>query len=127
MRQSILLIDDDEADCEFIQESLRQVGVRLHIYFAHDGPAAFKLLSELKENLPTLIILDVNMPMMNGMVVLQQLSQLYKIPVILYTTACDDTLIKEAKSLGAIDCVKKGTSYSDNLKFAKRVQGLLHI
>lgn len=121
MQQCILLVDDDKDDCDFLKESLIQVGVRLPVNVVHDGPEAFKFLENLNDNLPQLIILDVNMPLMNGMVILERLSREYKIPVILYTTSFDDNLMNEAKSLRAIDCVKKGTSYSDNLKFAKRV------
>jgi CheY-like chemotaxis protein len=125
MRQSILLVDDDKDDCNFLHDSLIQIGVKLPIVFVHDGPSVFRLLESLNENLPKLIILDVNMPLMNGMVVLAKLNKEYKIPVILYTTSCSDEIIREAKANGAIDCVKKGTSYVDNLKFAKRVSELV--
>jgi chemotaxis response regulator CheB len=65
------------------------------------------------------------MPMMNGVDFLSKLNALYAIPVIMYTTTCDDGLVKEAKELGAIDCVKKGTTYVDSLKFAKRVAEII--
>jgi CheY-like chemotaxis protein len=121
----ILLVDDDVDDCELLEETLREVGITLTINVVHDGPAAFEFLKNLDGNLPKVIILDVNMPMMNGMEFLSKLNSLYTIPVIMYTTTCDDNLIREAKELGAIDCVKKGTSYVDGLKFAKRVAQLV--
>lgn len=125
MNEWILLIDDDRDDCDFLKENLIEVGVKLSIEFAHDGPAALELLESCRDNLPRLIILDVNMPFMSGLIVLAKLNVGYNIPVILYTTSCDDTLIREAKALGAIDCVKKGTRFSDNMKFAKSVFDLL--
>ena len=121
MQESILIIDDDAEDCDLLKETLIEVGVRLPVYVVHDGPAAFQFLEDLNGNLPRLIILDINMPIMNGLVVLSKLNLKYKIPVILYTTSCDSDLVREAKSLGALDCVKKGVAYVDNLKFAKRV------
>lgn len=121
MQQSILIIDDDAEDCDFLKETLIEVGLKLPIDVVHDGPAAFKFLEDLNGNLPKLIILDINLPIMNGLIILSKLNLKYKIPVILYTTSCDDDLVREAKGLGAIDCVKKGVAYADNLRFAKRV------
>lgn len=121
MNEWILLIDDDRDDCDFLKENLIEVGLKLSIEFVHDGPAALELLERCQENYPKLVILDVNMPFMNGLTVLAKLNAVYNIPVILYTTSCNEVLIREAKALGAIDCVKKGTSFSDNMKFAKSV------
>ena len=120
----ILIVDDDPDDCELLEEALVEVGITFTISIAHDGPAAFKFLKTL-EDLPKLIILDVNMPMMNGVDFLSTLNSLYSIPVIMYTTTCDEQLVRKAKELGAIDCVKKGTAYMDGLKFAKRVAEFL--
>ena len=121
----ILIVDDDPDDCELLQETLEEVGIAFTINVAHDGPAAFEFLKTLNGNLPKLIILDVNMPMMNGVDFLSNLNSLYSIPVIMYTTTCDEHLVKEAKELGAIDCVTKGTTYMDGLKFARRVAELV--
>jgi CheY-like chemotaxis protein len=121
MQQCILIVDDDEDDCDFLKETLIDVGITLPIEIAHDGPAAFSFLEGLNGNLPRLIILDVNMPLMNGLIFYSKLKLTYNIPVIFYTTTCDDDLVRQATDLGAIDCVKKGITYVDNLSFAKRV------
>jgi len=120
-QQCILIVDDDDDDCDFLKEILIDVGVTLPIVVAHDGPAAFRVLEDLNGNLPKLIILDVNMPLMNGLTFYSKLKLTYNIPVIFFTTTCDDDLVKEATGLGAIDCVKKGVTYVDNLSFAKRI------
>jgi CheY-like chemotaxis protein len=125
MRASVLVIDDDEDDYKFIKEGLILFGLRLSILWSADAPTAFKLLDDLKDNQPKLIILDVNMPVMNGMDALKFLIKTYQIPVVLYTTSCSDEIVQEAKRIGAIDCIKKGTSYADNLKFAKYVSDML--
>ena len=121
MQECLLIIDDDSEDCDLLKETLIEIGVKLPVYVVHDGPAAFKFLESLNGNLPRLIILDINMPIMNGLIVLSKLNLKYSIPVILYTTSCDADLVREAKDLGALDCVKKGVAYADNLRFAKRV------
>jgi CheY-like chemotaxis protein len=119
-----MIIDDDEDDCLDVQQSLLQIGVGLPITFAYDGESAFEMLKNLN-TLPRLVVLDVNMPGMNGFEVLEQLNRDYQIPVILYTTACNEQVKKKALSLGAVDCIQKGTSYADNVKFAKRVSEVL--
>jgi CheY-like chemotaxis protein len=124
MGNDILIIDDDEDDCELLKKTLLQIGIKVPITCAHEGAGAFQSLRESK-NLPAIIVLDVNMPLMDGFQVLQKLREEFQIPVILYTTHCNDEVVKRAKSLGAVDCIQKGTSYADNLKFAKRVHDLL--
>lgn len=120
----ILLIDDDEDDILFLKESLLQAGFRSSIYAVLSGQEAFRFLNEQQE-MPSLIILDLNMPEMNGIKVLEKLQLEYNIPVIVYATSCTEEIIGEVKSRGAIDCLKKGTSYFDNLKFATHVVQLL--
>jgi CheY-like chemotaxis protein len=124
MERFILVVDDDEDDCRMVQESLRQIGVKIPVRFVYGGFECFELLDEPSANLPILIILDVNLPRMNGLEVLEQLNIKFKIPVIFYTTSCNEDLLVKARKLGAIDCVQKGTSYADNLKFAKRIKEL---
>jgi two-component system response regulator YesN len=121
MDKYIVVVDDDEDDCNFLKESIFQIGVRLPVHCLYNGQAVLDLLRERKYNLPVLIILDVNMPAMDGLEVLENIVDEYGVPTILYSTSCDDETLKKAKDLGAIDCVKKGTSYTDNLKFAKRI------
>ncbi|RAV99541.1 response regulator [Pseudochryseolinea flava] len=121
MQRSILIIDDDEDDCMLIKDSLVQIGIRHPIKIVLGGQQALDLLQTLTLELPLLIILDLNMPLMDGFQVLDRINSDYKIPVVMYTTSCDDETVAKAKSAGAIDCIKKGTSYADNLKFAKYI------
>jgi CheY-like chemotaxis protein len=124
MQQHILVIDDDEDDCMLIKDSLFQVGLRYTVDIALGGQQALEMMAQMRSNPPLLIILDLNMPGMDGFEVLSKIASEYGTPVIMYTTACTDETTVKAKSLGAIDCVKKGTSYSDNLKFAKYITDL---
>jgi CheY-like chemotaxis protein len=124
MQGNILVVDDDEDDCMLIKDSLFQVGLRYPIEIALGGQQALDILAQAKPNSFLLVILDLNMPLMDGFTVLSKIVDDYGIPVIMYTTACTDETTAKAKSLGAIDCIKKGTSYSDNLKFAKHIADL---
>jgi CheY-like chemotaxis protein len=130
MEYSILVVDDDPDDCQIIEESLYQAGWKHSVYFAIGGLEALKFLESQKTSgtLPVIIILDVNMPAMNGLEVLAKLKKddYRHIPVILYSTSCSDELILKSKELGAHDCAKKGTSYTDNIKFARRVLTIIN-
>jgi CheY-like chemotaxis protein len=130
MEHSILIVDDDPDDCQIIEESLYQAGWKHAVHFAIGGHDALRFLElqRTSATLPVIIILDVNMPAMNGLEVLAKLKEdRYRhIPVILYSTSCSDELVLKSKELGAHDCAKKGTSYTDNIKFAHRVLALIN-
>jgi CheY-like chemotaxis protein len=73
---SVLLVDDD-ATANFLNKLLlERAGVTEHLLVAEDGAQALRLLSNTcqvpgKEQCPELILLDVNMPIMNGIEFLQ--------------------------------------------------------
>lgn len=57
----ILVIDDDEAICDFLEISLTEEGYK--VVAARDGAQGLRLL---EENRPGLVMLDLNMPVLNG-------------------------------------------------------------
>lgn len=125
MQPGILIVDDDEDDCRLVKEGLYQIGLRLPIHIVMGGVEALEFLKKNQTNLPSLIILDFNMPGMNGLEVLRTVHEEYGVPTVLYSTTCTPDVVREAREAGAIDCIKKGTSFTDNLKFAKYIGDLL--
>lgn len=121
----VLIIDDDEDDCRMVEEGLRQIGILERIEYKLGVKEGLEFLEDQKERLPKVVIIDMNMPLMNGTTGLKKIVESFNVKVIMYTTYCTDELVKEVKTLGGLDCVKKGTSYADNLKFARRVFDLL--
>jgi DNA-binding NtrC family response regulator len=120
-KKTILIVDDDEDDCVILQESLDTVGLDNNIQYVLGAEEALDFLKDAVV-LPSLIILDINMPRMNGIELLSILKSTYPtVPVILYTTNCTDDVVSEGKKLGAIDCIKKGASSVESLRFAKMV------
>lgn len=69
---SILVIEDEEALCEILQEELSAVGYRVTI--AHNG---LEGLSRLQEVEPDVIVCDRNMPSMSGHELLERLRNVY--------------------------------------------------
>ncbi|MBS0261475.1 MAG: response regulator [Planctomycetes bacterium] len=68
---------------------------------------------------PSLVLLDINMPRMNGLEVLAEMkadSTLRTIPVVMFTTSSRDTDVQHAYSMGASSFIKKPVNF-DRLKF----------
>ncbi|MFJ1747730.1 MULTISPECIES: response regulator [unclassified Streptomyces] len=86
----VLLVEDDPADALLIEEALQEHGMARSITQAEDGLAALEYLRDTANPHPDLIVLDLNMPRMNGrelLTVLKDDPQLLTIPVVVLTTS----------------------------------------
>ena len=86
----ILLVEDDPADAMLIEEALLQRGSDRAIALVPDGIAALERLRDPAFRLPDLIVLDLNMPRMNGRELLNVLKndeELKVIPTVVLTTS----------------------------------------
>lgn len=85
----ILCIDDDDDDSDLITTIIRDVDHTIHVLQASNGEEALQLLSS-NEMIPSLILLDINMPVMGGKETLKRLKeheQYQSIPVVVFTTS----------------------------------------
>lgn len=106
-----LIADDDLDDHEFFRETTVQLmGDNCSIIQVLNGQAAIDYLlarnefSDEATVIPDVVILDLNMPKLNGLDTLMQIkntSALARIPVYILTTAWDDSTMKKCKVLGA--------------------------
>lgn len=90
--KTILCVDDDRDDLLMLREAIDQSGTTYQIIEAFDGLHALELLHQMQQagTLPCLIVLDINMPRMDGkqtIVALQKDSVLATIPVVLFSTS----------------------------------------
>lgn len=86
----ILLVEDDPADAMLIEDALVQRGAARTITQAPDGIAALERLRDPEITHPDLIVLDLNMPRMNGRELLKVLKMdddLKVIPTVVLTTS----------------------------------------
>ncbi|KIC95912.1 response regulator [Flavihumibacter solisilvae] len=107
MFEKILLIDDDEDDREFMLEVLGENFPHVVCNIAVNGQDA---LDQLKSYRPDVMILDLNMPLMNGRQFLRAVNKnpdLAGIPVVVVSTSSDNYTIEETKGLGAKDFYTK--------------------
>lgn len=91
-RKTVLHVDDDPDDRELIAEAIRDADNLLAVHQENNGNAGLKYLRQCKieGHLPCLIILDINMPEMDGRQAAKMIkadSNLREIPLIIFTTS----------------------------------------
>lgn len=99
----ILLVEDNEGDILLTLEAFEECNVKSEISVTRNGKEALDFLFKRGEFInskkPDLIILDINLPLMNGHEVLQEIKSnlnLKKIPVIMLTTSSSQADIDDA-------------------------------
>lgn len=105
MATRVLLAEDDSDDKDlFVSFFLERTDISL-LPIASNGKELVDYLTNASENeLPELIVLDQNMPLMNGKQTLQFLKshdRFSQIPTVVYSTYADSNLIMDCKKLGA--------------------------
>jgi CheY-like chemotaxis protein len=125
MAKKILLVDDDMEDREIIRDALGDLGHHSIFHFEENGESAIHFLEKAYENnsLPSMVILDLNMPRMNGTQTLRHIKtdeRFRDIPVVIYSTSLNHTEKDECLALGAHSYVIKPASYRDTLDTAKK-------
>jgi CheY-like chemotaxis protein len=117
---SVLLVDDDEGDLLMIQEALDSGTAAHEIHVAHDGQEALDFLRRkgpfADAPRPYLVLLDLNMPRMDGRQVLAAVKvdqELRKIPIVVLTTSRAPADIASSYDLHANAYVTKPMSLDD--------------
>ncbi len=104
----VLIVDDSSVMRKMIEHALRVAGIQLQeVLTASDGLEA---LSLLKDNTVDLVLCDINMPVMNGLELLQRLcaSGMAKgAPVIMITTEGGESEVVQALAYGARGYIRK--------------------
>ena len=106
-KKKILIIDDEEDLCVLATHALTLERPDLEVFSAKDGPTGIR---RAQTDNPSLIILDVMMPKMDGYEVCRLLKAEAKtraIPVIILTASGDPHLNQKAFEVGAVACLTK--------------------
>ena len=101
----VLIVDDTPTNISVLAQTLRQAGLAIRI--ANDGVSA---LEQVKREQPSLILLDVQMPIMDGFETCRRLKadrNTEDIPIIFMTALSDKTSRVKGLSLGAVDYIAK--------------------
>ncbi len=111
--ESILLVDDDHVSRFLISRLILRFNKDTEIILANNGEEALTILQErcvVDDNCPSLIILDINMPMMDGlefMKVLSYSSLRERLRVVVFTTSSNENEFNVLRSLGVTEFYHK--------------------
>jgi len=119
----ILLVEDSINDAELTMRALRKNNVATHIVHLKDGEAALDFLfgeGQYKgrnlNNKPKVILLDLKMPKVNGLEVLEKVAAnelTKKIPVVVLTSSKEHPDVEKAYSLGANSYIVKPVDFEN--------------
>jgi len=116
---NILLVDDDQVDVMNVQRAFKKNNITHQLYVANNGIEALELLrgDEGVKKIsppPKVILLDINMPKMNGIEFLRELREdpvLHSISVFIMTTSNDDKDKFDAYNLNVAGYIVKPVSF----------------
>lgn len=105
----IWIADDDFEDFQFIKKTFEDIGQPVQLSHIENGQYLIDILKAQSKfnkfgDMPNLILLDLNMPMKNGLDVLKEIKEnplLCRIPVIIFTTSKSPKDIERSYELGA--------------------------
>lgn len=129
--KTILLVEDNAQDEMLILRSLRKVNLANQVDVARDGQQALDYLFREGEfagrggpDLPTVVLLDINLPRLNGLDVLERLRadpRTSQVPVVILTSSDEDRDRLKSYEQGANSFVRKPLDFSE---FAESVARL---
>jgi CheY-like chemotaxis protein len=112
----ILLVDDDCVDAMVVKRVLKDLGITDELVWAVDGEEALAYLRNPEDGTPYVILLDLNMPRMNGIEFLEVLranKALKDIRVAVVTTSSEAKDMARSSELGAASYIVKCSDYEE--------------
>lgn len=127
----ILIADDDNEDRMLIIDALKENNVKNKVRSVENGEELLQYLKNTgiysnkeKHPLPGIILLDLNMPKMDGREALKEIKgdkKLCSIPLIVFTTSMDNKDIQLSYKFGANSFISKPVTYSSMVHIMKSV------
>jgi len=113
-KKPILLVEDDQVDVMTMKRALRDVQVPNRLEVTGDGEEALAFLNNPENEKPGIILLDLNLPKMNGIEFLRVVKDddiLRRIPVVVLTASGEEKDKEESFSLGIAGYMLKPVAY----------------
>ena len=120
----ILLVEDDTVDVMTVKRALKDLQVTSELVPTGDGEEALAYLRDDGNAKPCVILLDLNMPKMNGtefMRIAKADEALRRIPIIVLTTSNSDQDISRSFELGAAGYMVKSVDYKKFMEIIKTI------
>ncbi len=122
-RYSFLMAEDSPDDILITKRAWKKSNIKNKLYIVEDGEEALDFLYKRRQHLDapsiSLLLLDLNMPKMNGFEVLKTIkkdAELMRLPVIVLTTSNRDDDIERAYNLGCNSYIVKPVNYNHFLE-----------
>ncbi len=113
-KKPILLVEDDEVDVLTVRRALRDLEIENELVVASNGEEALEVLRDPQNPVPCLILLDLNMPRMNGLEflrIVRKENYARGVPVVVLTTSREDRDIVDGFELNVAGFMVKPVDY----------------
>lgn len=130
-RFHILLAEDNGGDVLLVQHALEYAGLVVHLEVRSDGEEMLKTVESMDAGdfpCPDLVLLDLNLPRMNGFVILARIREgavCGQVPVVIVTSSDAPTDRKAAERLGASEYFRKPSDYDEFMRLGAVVERFL--
>jgi len=122
LRKPILLVEDDRIDAMTVERALKDLKVKNELVRKVNGTEALEYLKDAGNRKPCVILLDLNMPKMNGVEFLKRVKpdeELKRIPVVVLTTSKEEHDVVDSFNLGVAGYIVKPADYK---KFVEAIR-----
>ena len=124
---SLLLVEDNPMDLDLTLRAFERKRFANRIDVARDGEEALAFMArwDAGEAPPAVILLDINLPKVNGLEVLRQLkghARYRRIPVVILTSSREDRDLTAAYDLGVNSYIEKPVSFSKFMEVAEQIE-----
>ena len=120
----ILLVEDDQVDAMTVKRALKEIHVLNPVDTVENGEDALSFLKDPKTERPGIILLDLNMPRMNGiefLTIAKQDEDLKRIPVVVLTTSREEQDKVDSFNLGVAGYMIKPVDYQQFVEVVKTI------
>lgn len=128
---TVLLVDDDDSLRLLLEHAIKQCGLPIELHSVGDGAEAVQYLARNGgSEFPSLVLLDLKMPRMNGFEVLKwkrTQPQLESMPVIVWSSSCLEEDKEQALQLGAASYFVKPMETTGFVELLKALESYAHI
>lgn len=131
-KHRVLLVEDNPADADLVEEALEEAQLDCELRVMRNGQQAIELIESLEsggvQEMPDLVLLDLNLPKVTGDVVLERVrsSPRCREAKVFIISSSDAPADRErAMKLGAIGYFRKSSNLADFMKIGPRVRAIL--
>lgn len=124
-KQKILLVEDDEVDIRSVKRALKDLHIANPLVVRNNGEEGLNYLRDESNKHPGLILLDLQMPRMNGiefLKVIKKEDKLKTIPVVVLTTSQEDEDKTKSFNLGCAGFMMKPVDYIGFVEVIRTIQ-----